>query len=421
MGAPRFGRPVVEALAPDAAELEMMVQRGVELVREHPAVALGAAYALAPPGPALGVVDYAVLRPLHDALLRRKPTEFADAERREQLGRGNWGTVSLAQKAGVPGKAGRVVRKRINPDGVDKRADFLQRGTLARGARETGAAEAYMNARLARAAPGVCAEFLGSYEEGASEQQYLVWTFESDATLEDFITGAMPGKCPANLVPLVAGDAMKGTLRGEAQTVRRIMLQLFRGLAAMHATGVVHRDIKPSNLLVTAEGKLKIIDLGAATDLRVGINFNPTATLLDPEYCPPEELVLPPSAPKAPPPLVTALLSPLVQWACTPDRFDTFSAGIVFLQLTVPSLQSSRMVRAFRRDLERCGWDLDAWRNGASPSARQATFELLDADRGAGWDLAKRLVCRRPGYFLPARLSAAAALRHRYFGGPLGR
>ena len=42
-------------------------------------------------------------------------------------------------------------------------------------------------------------------------------------------------------------------------------------------------------------------------------------------------------------------------------------------------------------------------------------FSLLDRNNGAGWDLAKKLICERDSNFR-GRLSAAEALRHRYFG-----
>ena len=74
---------------------------------------------------------------------------------------------------------------------------------------------------------------------------------------------------------------------------------MLENLDAMHKTGIVHRDVKPQNMIISdKEGRIKMIDLGAAADLRVGTNYVPNEYLLDPRFAPPQQYVMSPLTPK---------------------------------------------------------------------------------------------------------------------------
>jgi TolB-like protein/cytochrome c-type biogenesis protein CcmH/NrfG/predicted Ser/Thr protein kinase len=66
---------------------------------------------------------------------------------------------------------------------------------------------------------------------------------------------------------LIEGQSLKEKLasgRIELNAALRIATDVAEGLAAAHARGIVHRDIKPGNVMVTSEGRAKIMDFGLA-------------------------------------------------------------------------------------------------------------------------------------------------------------
>lgn len=95
----------------------------------------------------------------------------------------------------------------------------------------------------------------------------------------------------------------------------------------------------------------------------------------------------------------------------SPDLFDMYSAGIVLLQMAIPSLRSTAGLKNFNTELKGLGYDLNRWRER---TRTRPDTRILDLDKGRGWDLATRLISEG-GSLRRGRLSAAAALRHSYF------
>lgn len=119
-------------------------------------------------------------------------------------------------------------------------------------------------------------------------------------------------------------------------------------------------------------------------------------------------------------PLALAM-SPVLWTQHRPDCFDTYSAGVVLLQMALPPLRTTTALRNFRTTLARAGHDLQEWRVSSALRARDT--QLLDANDGEGWDLAAALLRPRKVQtdgegnvkFVNSgapRLGASAALRH---------
>ena len=88
--------------------------------------------------------------------------------------------------------------------------------------------------------PGICTV----YEvEDQGDQSFIVMEMVEGRSLSDLI--------PRDGFPF--------------ESVRSYGLQVADALAHAHARGVIHRDVKPSNILVTPQGRIKVLDFGLGT------------------------------------------------------------------------------------------------------------------------------------------------------------
>lgn len=68
----------------------------------------------------------------------------------------------------------------------------------------------------------------------------------------------------------------------------RLFTPVMDALTRMHAAGVIHRDISPDNLMVMADGKLKLMDFGAAKEYAQSPYTH--SVVYKPSYSPPEQM-----------------------------------------------------------------------------------------------------------------------------------
>lgn len=85
-------------------------------------------------------------------------------------------------------------------------------------------------------------------------------------------------------------DRIKRSGRLPIQTAVHMIDQVARALEKAHSLGIIHRDVKPENILLSAEGDVKLADLGLAKILNEDASMTITGTGLgSPHYMAPEQ------------------------------------------------------------------------------------------------------------------------------------
>ena len=75
------------------------------------------------------------------------------------------------------------------------------------------------------------------------------------------------------IMDFVEGETLKNRLKQTGpmswEQAKEIFRPAIQTMEKVHRAGLIHRDISPDNLMLTPEGRVKILDLGAAKDLNI--------------------------------------------------------------------------------------------------------------------------------------------------------
>jgi tRNA A-37 threonylcarbamoyl transferase component Bud32 len=136
----------------------------------------------------------------------------------------------------------------------------------------------------------------------ADQQEYLA-RFQREAEVSGLLNhpgivaiydvGEVDGHGPFLAMEYVAGRPLDGIMKsGPALTMKekfRIIVGLAEALDHAHAKAIVHRDVKPGNVMVSEEGRPKLMDFGIAK--REDASLTQTGIFLGtPSYASPEQI-----------------------------------------------------------------------------------------------------------------------------------
>jgi len=85
--------------------------------------------------------------------------------------------------------------------------------------------------------------------------------------------GELRGR-PYIVMEFVAGESLYAAMKRERVKMSKaidLAGQIADGLAVAHTAGIVHRDLKPRNVMLTEDGRAKIVDFGVSKTNRTGV------------------------------------------------------------------------------------------------------------------------------------------------------
>ncbi len=371
------------------------------LQAEDPRVAL-AAHAAEPPAlaprirRAFGQLERQGLLPQDASSLDEIPERLGQFRLQRKIGAGGMGIVFLAEDEEL---RRRVALKVIRPEQV-----FFQ------GARERFQREVETIASLQH--PGI----VPVYEVGRHDGiPYFAMEYVEGCSLADVIAALQKSESPPSGCALMetverhAGDVRKTATSNDtstrlgnkswSETCIALVAQVASTVHHAHERGILHRDIKPSNILVTPNGRARVVDFGLAWTDQEGQRLTKTSSQLG-------------SLPYLPPECVSGKM---------PDpsrRVDVYSLGVTLYELLTlrsPFLADSqhetrrrilearplpprKMDRSIPHELETvCLVAMDP-----DPTERYATAAEFQRDLERVRDHEPISACR-PGFFLRAR------------------
>jgi len=103
-------------------------------------------------------------------------------------------------------------------------------------------------------------------------------------------------RCPFIVMEFVRGNSLAREIKNHGSLgfsrAANWMIEIADAFVKIHRAGIIHRDVKPDNIMITEEGKIKIIDFGIAkvTGREITNKTKAGSIFGTPEYMAPEQV-----------------------------------------------------------------------------------------------------------------------------------